>query len=805
VEELSSPESERLATRIATAGDNDVVNVLISYVGDVVQLADGDEVCLAIDDVDRLDDGDQRRLADLIHLLPDGCSIRASFTTWTATSRNQADALVEAGASPVTLKGLDEDAIEEWLESTHLPRELAGDVRRATAGYGLHVSDAIELLRQGRDLATSDLERVVVSRTSTAWRELDLHTQTSAAKLAAFSDPLAIGEVTEYLHLEAPDWVVLERRLSDAGFFVGEPPWFHELRRRCIWNQLFHEERRAAIAEEAAEVLARLLQESGARFELVAQFAQVIKAAPQLFEADSQLAQVAAADSDELAVAAAILELTEPPDTPALVADVVLLHARAVFGVTGNLGEALDRLAERELIYVAGNEFATAIVSKITSFYAVLLLMSRSASELGRMSLPRTASWLFQRVVRPRLGSFLSGEYGVGTPSIADLGELGARLQRRPNAQGVVMMGRKGPNLLLRARYGDLPIYAVVAYDLAQERDNAAQRLREADDLVGDLRFEVAEVFEQPQTAVPSRRFVRAVELLLEESLGSPFGGSFNRRLHQPIGPEESLTQRTALLEVVRERSTPLERLAYELELSVGYAVAIDELGIETVQVSGRKGVARFSYKDLPPFESRLHRVELSRLLGLQPREYLRRMTRRLGRTNTTDEDPVVAELDDLVGRARGFNASQLHRQVVLEKDALETELTAAAQAEAVDAIALTSQLGLGSAVWAEEGVTTLALLQLGEPDPKLVPGVESSLTSVRIVNGEGIHRVRVNILPPGEEWSPRGFDEEREALSAIFDEDLSLATFLSGGQADYAIAKLLGHGPDEIWLSRVD
>lgn len=104
---LGGATSDALSARITAASDNDVVKQIASFSFEVAELADGNDVYLALDDTDRLDDADLSRLADLLDELSPKVKIRASFSTWHATSRARSERLLIGGAFPVLVSACD--------------------------------------------------------------------------------------------------------------------------------------------------------------------------------------------------------------------------------------------------------------------------------------------------------------------------------------------------------------------------------------------------------------------------------------------------------------------------------------------------------------------------------------------------------------------------------------------------------------------------------------------------------------------------------------------------------------------------
>ena len=147
--ELTTSVDERLAARISSAGDSDVIDMIAGFAAETAALADDRDVLLALDNAERLDEDDVRRLADLVDLLPDRVMIRLAYATADESAQAHLDALREAGAAVVELDGLDPGLVAAWLADEGVPASMLSETMRVTAGYPLHVQDAVDALKAG--------------------------------------------------------------------------------------------------------------------------------------------------------------------------------------------------------------------------------------------------------------------------------------------------------------------------------------------------------------------------------------------------------------------------------------------------------------------------------------------------------------------------------------------------------------------------------------------------------------------------------------------------------------------------------
>jgi hypothetical protein len=94
--DLSTSVDERLAARISAAGDGDVTEVIAGFAAEAAALAGDRDVLLSLDNAERLDEDDVRRLADLLTLLPDRVAIRLAYATADQSAHELLDPLQEA-------------------------------------------------------------------------------------------------------------------------------------------------------------------------------------------------------------------------------------------------------------------------------------------------------------------------------------------------------------------------------------------------------------------------------------------------------------------------------------------------------------------------------------------------------------------------------------------------------------------------------------------------------------------------------------------------------------------------------------
>ena len=620
--QIATTIDQDLSARITNATDPDVVDIFIQFSGEVLAIADGKPLILALDDGDKLDEADRRRLADLAEQLPEGVVIRVAFAMWTGETRTSVTTLRTAGLRAHEIQGLSVPAIEQWLESKGLDASDADEVLHASNGYALHVSSAIDLIQTSpgsNPLADPQPSDVTAAQTEAAWRELDVHTQAVGAALSAFEEPLSSPEATQYLNLTSNEWHTLERQLVDSLLFTGRPPWFHELRRRHLWNSILTADERMEYLDKAVNYLQPQLVQPRPEPGALVQYAGFVSQQHDVLAGDPRLAAAATATSDELAILASLIELTEA-NQPAHLAESLLLYARQFFGAKGDLATALRNLEASGLVAVASNEYQTAVVAVLPTVEIAYMIAGRAAAELGRIPTPQLSTSLFVGALRPEAEPFREAIYGIGTPRISELSTRAARMQRIRD--GVLHVGRKGPNLLLRLKFGRLPLYAAISYDTDSDRDAAAERCNGWSQRIGDQELAVTDCLSHPMKCIPVLRFLKAAELLRGERLITASNpASHAPTVHEEVSLDTALERASQTLEVVRERCGADEVLAYGLEQPLGYLYRGTVDNWDRIEVIGRTGSERL---DVPPSEvvgGAFYRVEIARLADLSEDE----------------------------------------------------------------------------------------------------------------------------------------------------------------------------------------
>jgi len=797
ISELKSSADERLSARITAAADPDVIEVFAELADEVTTLDGGRDIILALDNLERLTDDDMRRLADLIDRLPDRVRVHGTYATSSVDAASRLDTVRTGGCSLVTLAGLTEADVQRWLEAEELDTRLSGQVLHLTSGYPMYVADTIALLQSQRDLGDLAGRAVLDVATDQAWRQLSVADQLAAAQLSPFMDPLALTDAATYLNVNSATWALLEQRLVDARIFVTTENrrWFHELRRKYIRSNLLSTDMREVAAASARDLIDARLSRGELTAPLLVQRLALVSDALALIGADSDLRYVLNASLDEVAVAAAILELLDENSTDAgkvLDAQMVIWHAQESFNASDSALDALHRLVDANLVALASNELV-AVVTPSWSSEAALSIAGRAAAQLGRLPVPSITSAVFETFLRPRIGNFEGAHHGVGRPAIADLAGMVAR-----SAGGPGGVRRKPPAVFVRARHGAVPLYAAVMYSQSESRDQAILRLSEGPGELFDQLLTVRDVVCHPLPVVSSERFVLAVSRLVQP-------GRFWLHSTQPPDArrpytlDEHTSRRTEMRSALRALCGDDERLIMRLDEQVGFLFDGDDSKSLVAEVYGWAEAKRVelghSYSMSNPF-ARFHLANRARLVSGQ----------RLGRISVSGgrwrpKDPALMEILEVRTRARKFNSYAERREIVLEQPWLTAQIDVANRRAATDAAALSPFVDVESQ--SDVGRKIYVAVFADQAKPGWLGGLEHATAAIQVPCNPADSAVAVCIVPTSQPiidfWTdPAQFS----AMFGVAESELTGAA-RSGGDAHTVLAELLGYHDRDVRVVR--
>jgi hypothetical protein len=750
VRDLSTSVDERLAARISAVGDGEVMDVIAGFAEETAKLAPDRDVLLFLDQAERLDQDDIRRLADFIGRLPGRVGIRLAYATVDSSAQASLDDLGEAGAAVTVLAGLDPEQVAAWLANTGVPAGMLGEVMRVTGGYPFHVLDAIDAVRDGSSLADLRPRETTGRGTRRAWGKLDPGVRRAAIMLSAFTDPPPRRRIPRYLGLDPAGWAVVEQQLWDARIFAtvkDQTRWFHEMRRRYLWQEVLTEAQRHEIAPGAVAELSALMKDIGvAGPARLVEFARLLPLADNLLTAEPATRFLVSAGIAAIAVAAAVMELGEPGGSlPG--AEVILLYAREVFGAHGDLTAALRSLLDQGLVRVHAGPHGVAVLPSWADDHAGPAIAGRAAAELGRVPVPRVATAAFESFLRSRLSGFTHVQYGVGRPRLADLSAYAVNLHRT-RQDGVLVLGRKSPSLLMRADWDKVPIYTTAVYPDAAARDLALAEIRQLISTQPGPQLTRFQARAYPMPRVRCRRFLRAYERLTGTAIGSMLSIPQQApRRPWAVPVSEWAHSQAAVFAFARDATSPEERSAFDLDEPTGVLFTARD-GYLAAQVRNRVGAGQASISAAENFADPFSRLALARAAGLTADQYIGRWI--YGPGLGPYQDPVVETLIQISTQAAVFNQQQHLVAVDTTPTALQDALTAAAEQEAADAAALAPLLGGKGTGQEVTGRTTYLLLWADDRTWRL-PGIEEpQVTGGYIDHDRDIRQiVRVAIRPP--------------------------------------------------------
>lgn len=807
---LAVQEEQSLLAQLRAAADPDAMLTLVSFATQVAALADDAEVVLGIDDADRLSDPDLRQLADLVNMLPEHVRVCAGHLSATGAQQERITLLREAGARELSVTGLDEQAVAAWLAAKQLDRRIAARLRQLTGGYPLFIDDALAALARGGTLGDVTPSERFASNTQDALRQLDRGTARAARMLAAYADPPPQDRLLAVVGVDEFGWAEMSERLVRSRLFattVDGRPWFHELRRRAMWNGLNSAERASAADWALADLLDRHDQ-TGDPEALVS--IALIAADSEQAQSDPMALYALAASPEEVAVAAAVLEIAEGvgagphPEAPLVMGDSLLVYTWEIFRSDGDLLAALRRLADHGLVTVISNEFASVVFPCFTRL-AAILMAGRAGAELGRLPIPRLASSVFRAVVAPRLGQFQAARHGLGTTTIADLSaELPSVGRSADNV--VVVPVQRLPAVLVRGLVAGQPFYLAATFADTAQREQAAARLTGVTEPFLNDRVIITDVVQHPQARVPARRFLQAISRILSVSVNLEFP---RLQLDTPLELAEVAQRRADTLRRVRSLCSQVERYALGLEEPIRLAFASrDGASIIAEILGGEDGTIRLG--TLPvismfgndPYE----RYVIREQLGLSWNQRVGRIEGHGGQPIPVD--PVVETLAALSKKAEIFNSRQPRLELPMQAPLLQALLAKAEQRCFDDATALYTALTFSAITHLPQPISTLLAVCPDIPEYGFAPGAHA-LAGIAVLDSAGdANSVRVHVSSPATERPDyeqvkqafrEGFAFELPAHGpshAIPELNLIYSTY---GPADSVLARLLGHRRDDI------
>lgn len=777
-----------------------VIDQLLELAADLRRSSRGHNVYLAIDRLERLTEDDTRRLIDLCASLPAGVTLRGCWSTDDSASVDRLERIEREGATVVRLQDLDATAVAQWVTAIDGPPDVVPELMRVSNGNPLAIDGALRHIAAGGrlDLLTPDRRITQIDRA--AYAALSSSDQAAVASLAAFERPPGRHRVASYLKTDEAAWLALENRLQRfriLGAALDGRPWFHELRRRDIWSNVLTPAQRAHAATAALEELAAATAADGADAPVTLEAARLAPEADRLNATDPEFAFFSSCSPTHLAIVGALIELSEPslPDLPfgPVSGEALLLHAREAFGAQGDLLAALRDMAANSTVVLAEQGSAAVAIRSWRSWPGTLVAVGRMVKELGRYPTQRAATYVFEGFLRPRLGEFTQGVYGIGH---VDVDELLRTRRSIPDFDdsGMRVMRPTYETLLVEADYQSIPIYAMTAYRNPGATTSAALAEGPIEGPGGQVTT-VNLLIRCPVPVVPSRRFLTAAERITGVSLGTAHSAPLGHRTPAPnLDLGQIIDAQAAVVEAIRPLCSRVELASMDLLRPLGFLYASSEKMSIVAEVVGRAGAVRVA------MPSELHspytRFALASAAGLGPGQHVGLLTYRS--YLTSGDDGPTALLTTLHKRAAMFNDKQERLLVPADRRALLTLLEEAERRVRSDALQLLPAFDFmeerAAAPLGRKSFVVLWLGQLGAfgPDDRL-SGVVISVPS------DEVPAVDLRLLPS----KPEHFDFSEPEPFMLSEFGVTDLTGYSMTQSSGAalLAELLGHMVAELEL----
>jgi hypothetical protein len=803
--ELGEVEHETLLARINAATDDDVADILLSLAGEVVDLAGpGATIVLALDAAEALGEEDRRLLGDLATRLPEGLFLRVGFGTYAEEHQAQVENLLAVGeaVSHLELPRLSAAAVRQWLEAEGQDPGHADEVYGATGGYPFDIGDAIQQLAAGQELSDVEPSQQFKMRSIQAWRALDLNSQAVARQLAVFEQPLPEEFLQRACGVSAAEWGATVERLWRSRILstnVNGVPWFHPKRQQGLLAALGESEREQ-LEQAAGRAIDAYLEyvKLGTAPQLTADVARLALQSPATLDEDPKARAAAGLNRQQLAVAAAVIDVFEPRSHPPL-ANAVLEHSREFFTGEGDLVPALARLVELGLVASTGEAQVGGFLGPTFGTQkALAIIQGRALIELGRLPLPGLLSSVFDVALSPRLEPFMTAAYGLGRGTMRGAVEAASMMGMPPAPQ---LIGRgQGEFLIARARFHERPISATVRFESAELRDSARARIENLRLSVLGGEFEVIDVINHPSEALPVHRFVGAAERALSRQLNRSF--AVKLKLESPYDPDTYMDIRVAAFELVHGRCDAIERRMFGLEEPPSLHWYVNESGNVLIEGEAYGVQPRAVRHDEVPninADDSLTFFRYGEAFGLAEGERLLRLNHRGG--NPFSDDPVVQVIGELRDKARNVTRHQSRARIAVDVPTLQARLLAARTRELEDARALAGGVLLNGQQMPEPEARAACVCIHGPVAGAFGRGFAFGF--IETTSESGKEEVYVSDRPAPRWGSP---EETLDSWGEVFGRKLSGELIRgSNGDATQCLATLLGYHPDDMVLVRAD
>ncbi|MER6059849.1 ATP-binding protein [Streptomyces sp. NPDC001792] len=704
--------SEAIREKLHNQVDADALRALVDIADEVASLGEASTLYLLFENAQNLSDEDLRQLADLASVLPASVVLRLEHQDASDEHRRRIRLLTSAGITEVSLSGLSEETVRFWCRARNVPESLHKRIYQSTHGYPLFVDDAIDQVNANRRLGNISPTENFRASTVESLNELDPESAAAARRLSAFLDPPQDERVVDILGegMTLTRWEGVRSRLERARIFTTSAngvPWFHEVRRRCIWESL-SPALRNEVADRAVSFIVDSYREARDP-ELLINLALVAPASTEVRN-DPRALHMAGATLDEVALLSSLLEIAEgqngsaQPEIPTALGDAVFDYCRLAFMPDVDALPALESLGAAEVVFVANNDQASALIPRLSEL-AYMLTLGRAGAELPRFPVPTIASVLFRTAISRYLHDFVTCSYGIGYPSLRKLVEDGAAAYRAQTQRHVV--GRSVHGVLLRASIEQQPFYAYSTFHDAEKAARSAVDLQRAAGRHLGLTVDIDWLSQFPTGMIRGRRFVNALERI-----------AFTPR--SDLTFMDVVSQKADLLRYVRASCSRIEKAVLDLEKATSYFVLEKGRDAMVVEVAGGSDGVRKLESVVPDdysFSGPYKWANLRKMLNLGIGESVESIS--FTSSGATFHDPKRI-LDSLSKKAQQYNRNQPRPWVDASAHALQNALSVSMRDTYHDAQALCAVLSQYGDVRLKPRKTLLAVYAPGEEGERL-------------------------------------------------------------------------------------
>jgi hypothetical protein len=654
---LGATDAESLTARLDRQSKPLVREIVVEFAREIQALVPGGEIVLALDRCERFNEDSMRLLADLAEILPPGVSIWAASQPMSALS-----VLETAGADSIAVPPFAASEIQALLpQATPVSPD---DVLHQVGGIALDVQAYLGRIERHLNL-DAPKDEVLLEDVASRLSSTSPNAQRVANALAILGDPLPVADLANITQITQTQVSACLAELEVAGLVESRPSGLslHE-RRSAALLRAMDDEARTELSDRGAQAVRDYVERSRDE-RWLGKLATLAHDSATLRAEAPELEPILNLHADTLRLVAAIIELTEP-SSPALDARGLLGYARTAWALEVDAVQRLAELEAAELVHVAASNNVAVVVARISRL-GTLVAAGRIALELGRLPVANAASVAFEQAIRPRLGQFAMGAYGLGHPSAAHM----ARDLRRPppeRAHEIISRNLGQTGIFLKARQAQRPFWAVVRFDDISERNRALDALEGiAVDVVGE-RFEIASVVSHPIGVVPADRFVVALERAIGRHIPETSWGSLQIPLTDPLDLRRGMERRIAAARTLRQLCSHAERLATGLDEPVGFHWApSDEALISVTVIGGREGAFDFQ----PPAGVRFgagpyELISIAESLRLHPSEWI--VSVEWSSSVPRDSDPLGVEIAKRRQGALAFNDTQPQELVAVDE-----------------------------------------------------------------------------------------------------------------------------------------